>query len=296
MRLWASALLDWLVVGGIFPLFFDLLPAGIRIVFRPTLGMGLGLFSEVFLINHSIRANDECHHSRRPVFRRIGHKSETLSHFAIDDVVLRPAVSSFSLTRENAVKVAAERSRDSVLVFWISLGDSGADEGANRTLGFAVCGLPIKAIMLSFIAEDFLRVLVMLRSVVFFLRRRQLPANYDRRHLIAPDAPEQNFFLGRARVEIPHGPFVHQWDWRRPILGANVQSDRSIRFSQQTVHFLIFLYEDGAVVAVLGVVSRGNDLLFVWSKDREHDFFVIVPGSHEQRIARFVRGRKCFLP
>src|SRR5579863_1270203 len=276
-----SALLGWLIVGSIFRLFFDFLPAGIGIVFRPTLGMGLGLFPEVFLIDHSIRANDECHHPRRPVFRRIGHKSEAHSHFAIDDVVLRPAGSSFSLTRENAVKVAAKRSRGSVLVLWVPLGDSGGDKGANRTLGFAVCGLPIKAIMLSFITEDFLRVLVVLRSVVFFLRRHHLAANYDRRHLIAPDAPEQDFFLGRTRVEIPHSPFVHQWNWRRPILGANVESDRSIRFSQQTVHFLIFLYEDSAVVAVLGVVSRGNDLLLVWSKDLQHGFFVIVPGSHE---------------
>ena len=70
-------------------------------------GESIGLLAEILLIHYSILVNDEGHHAGRPVFRRIGHESETLGHFAVYDVTFRAAWAIFPLTRQDVVIVTA---------------------------------------------------------------------------------------------------------------------------------------------------------------------------------------------
>src|SRR5271165_1750224 len=85
-------------VASIFLLLaFSPLPSGIGLVFPHSFGENIGLVAEISLIHDSILVNDEGHYSGRPVFRRIGHESETLGHFAVYDVTFRAAWATFSL-------------------------------------------------------------------------------------------------------------------------------------------------------------------------------------------------------
>ena len=139
--------------------------------------------------------------------------------------------------------------------------------------------------MLAFIAEDLLRILVVLSGIEFLLRRHEFLANPDGRYFIPANSPVQNFLLARLGVEIPRIAFVDERYGRGPILCANVQDSGSIRFLHQTVHFLISLYEIRAALGVLGFVSRRNDLLSVGSEYFEHRFFVVILRCRDQRVA-----------
>ncbi len=193
------------------------------------------------------------------------------------------------------VIVAAVRSRSAVLAFGIALGNGRCHQRPDGALGFAISSFPIKAIVLPFITEDFLGVLVVLCGVVFLFRRHQLLANANGRHFIPANSPVQNFFLACLGVEIPRIAFVHERYGRGPILRADIQGSGSIRFFHQTVHFLIFLHEVSAALGVLGFVSRGDDLLPVWSEDIQHRAFVVTLHCRDQCVARVFRRWKCFL-
>src|ERR1019366_9983530 len=84
-------LLGFLLASSLLLLVIVLFPARIEVVFLHGLSENSGVPAKVFAIHHSILAHDECHHAGRPVFRRIGHESETLGHFAVYDVTFRAA-------------------------------------------------------------------------------------------------------------------------------------------------------------------------------------------------------------
>src|SRR5208282_2952866 len=164
----------------LFLLLFSLLPARTGVVFRHGFTENVGLFAEIFLKYGSILVNDEGHHARRSVFRRIGHESEALGHFAIHQVTLRAAASILSLTRQDVEIVAPVRSRSEDLALGKPLSNGRRHQGPDGTLRLAFRSFPIKAIFPPFIAKDFLSVLVVLRPV-FLLRRHQFLANADSR-------------------------------------------------------------------------------------------------------------------
>src|ERR1700678_1452041 len=227
-------LLGFLAASSLNRFLLSLLPARIRIVFLHCFGQTLGFLPEILLIHHSVLAHHEGHHSRRPVFRRIGYKREPRSHFAVCEITLGCARRFFSLPRQYVVIVAAIRSRSVIPALGVALSNRRRYQRSNRAWGFAAHSLPIKAVVLPVITEDFLRVLVVL-SRVFFLRRHQLLTNLDRRHFIPAHSPVQNLSLTRFRVEIPRTAFVHQRYGRRPILGADIQN-RDPRLVHQPMH------------------------------------------------------------
>ena len=92
------ALLGFLLVSGLLLHVFDFVPTGIGVVFVHGFGGCAGFLAEVLLIYHAICADDESHHARGSVFRRIGDESESFGHFAVCDVVFRAARGVFSLT------------------------------------------------------------------------------------------------------------------------------------------------------------------------------------------------------
>src|SRR5271165_1098107 len=171
--------LGFLLASNLLLLLFTLLPTGIGVVFLDRLGESIGLLPEILLVHDSILADDECHHSRRPVFSRIGHESETLAHFAVYDVIFRAAWAILTLTRQNEVIVTAVGSRSAALGFTIAHGKGRCHQRPDGALGFAVSSFPIQAIVLPFIAKDSQGVLVVLRGVILFLRRHKLLANLN---------------------------------------------------------------------------------------------------------------------
>src|ERR1700676_293969 len=280
--------------GAFFRLVFRFAPPGSRVVFLHGFRQHFGLPAEILLVHHSVRANHEGHHPGRPVLRRIRHKSESLGHLAVDDETLRPTRAT--LPRQDAVVVAAVRRRSSVLRLGIAFRNRGRHQRPDRALRLAITRLPIQPIALPLIAENFLRVLVVLRAVVFLFRRHHLPANVNRGHFIPSHAPVQNLFFARVGVEIPLAPAAHQRYRRRPIFRADIQDRGSIRLFHQPVHFLVSPHKVGAVFGVFRLVSRRNDFLPIRPQDRQHRFLVVALRRRHQRLARFVGRGKRLLP
>ena len=64
--------------------------------------------TQIFLIDDTVSIDDEGHHSRRSVFRRISYKGEAAGHRTVDQIILRPPGRMTSLSIEDAVIVAVK--------------------------------------------------------------------------------------------------------------------------------------------------------------------------------------------
>src|ERR1019366_2226176 len=71
----------------------------------------------------------------------------------------------------------AVRSRSVVLAFGIPLSNGRRHQRPDGALGLGVSSLPIQAIVLPFIAEEFLSILIVLCGVVFLFCRYEFLAN-----------------------------------------------------------------------------------------------------------------------
>src|SRR5580700_2413816 len=191
--------------------------------------------------------------------------------------------------------VAAKRRGSALSASAISIHNRRGQQRPDGALGLALGSFPVQSIVLPLITVDFHRVLAVLRRVIFFFRRHQLLANTNRRYLILANSPEQNFLLARVGVEVPRVAPVHQRYRRGPILRADIQRSRSVRFFHQTVHFLIFPREIRAALGVLGFVSRRDDLLSVWPENIQHRFFFAAAYRREECAARALRRWKGLL-
>src|SRR5277367_2644381 len=85
-----------------------LVPGFIRRVFLDRAGKLGGFRAEVFLVDNPVLADDEGHHARGTVVRRIGQQGKASSHVAIHNVTLGAAVSAFSLGGQDPIIVAVE--------------------------------------------------------------------------------------------------------------------------------------------------------------------------------------------
>src|ERR1035438_8963003 len=132
-----------------------LLPTGIGVELLYRLGNSAGLFSEIPLINDSIAADDKGHYARRAVFRRKGCERKSSGHFAIYDVVLHAARGILSLYRQDPEVITTVRRQRTLALVGIALGDGGRHQRSNWTLGFARGRLPVQAVVLPFVTEEF---------------------------------------------------------------------------------------------------------------------------------------------
>src|SRR6202021_4117203 len=156
--------------------------------------------------------------------RRIGPEGKSPGHFAIDDVLLCAARSMFPLHRQDMEVVTAIGSRSAASSGLVALRDRVRNQRSDGTLGFAGAHLPIKTVVLPFIAEGGLRIPRVLRVVVFVLRRGELLANANGRHFITAHSPIQDFLLARVGVEIPAMSIVDERYGRRPVPGPDVKN------------------------------------------------------------------------
>src|SRR5258707_3210758 len=85
-----------------------LVPGGIGVISGHGLCNFGGVGSEVLFVNSSGLVDNESHHARGAVLRRIGHEGESPCHLPVDDIVLRSARGMRSLASEDAGKIATE--------------------------------------------------------------------------------------------------------------------------------------------------------------------------------------------
>src|SRR5689334_24456978 len=85
-------------------------------------------------------------------------------------------------------------------------------------------------------------------------------ANSNRREFVFADSPEQDLLQTSIRVEVPGTVFLDKRDRKGPVLAADVEGHRSVGFSTQAVHLLVFLDEQFPVGLILGCVTTGGEL------------------------------------
>src|SRR5664280_3869220 len=165
------------------------------------------LRSEVPFIDHSGRIHQEGHDSGVAVLGRIGDECEATRHLAIHDVAFGATLGLSALSRQDPVVVAVERLR-SIVFASIALAGGIGYQGANRALGLPLGNLPIKSVLLAFIANELLRVLVdgiaiMRLLKIIVLSIGQDPTHANGCHLILTDTTEEDFLHSGLAVEIP---------------------------------------------------------------------------------------------
>src|SRR5258708_1419 len=136
-------------------LLFRLVPGGIGVISGHGLCKFGGVGAEVLFVNCSGFIDNESHHARGAVLRRIGHERESSRHLPVDDIVLRSARGMRSLASKDPEKIAMERDR-------IETVDRGfclrtGDEGIDRAIKLVVSAVPVQTVVPALIADQFLR-------------------------------------------------------------------------------------------------------------------------------------------
>src|SRR5271166_2580572 len=216
------------------------LPSGIGIepFHRP--GDCFGAFAQILLKDNSVRAYQESLHTGGPIFSRICHEGESTRHPSRDDVALRSAASILSLTIKDVEEVTPIWDGRAFTIAGISLGHCLGHERSDRTLRLAFSYLPVEAVVLPFLAEDLLRVFMILLPEFLFCRC-QLPASLNGRHFIKANPAKQDFLLSRLGIEIPDLALVNERYGARPILVPYIQSHRAVAVLNETVPLLVAL-------------------------------------------------------
>src|SRR5882724_5582583 len=129
------------------------LPGCIRCVLGHRLSADGGPRAQVFLINNTVPVDDKGHHSRRSVFRGIGHESESARHIALDHILLRTAGHVPSLACKDAIIVAVKRPRLSSFLRMIFT-TRQCEQRAHWTLRLAAGDLPVETVVFAVIAPE----------------------------------------------------------------------------------------------------------------------------------------------
>src|SRR5712692_5373743 len=149
--------------------------------------------TEIFFVDDARFVDNESHHARGTVLRRICDEGESCGHLSVDDIVLGSARCIRPLAREYSEKIPIERNMRANLVLWEILARV-SDERVNRTIELIARFLPIQTVVFSLIADKFLCVLlgeaVRGPEVVLFLGIHQISAGLNRGQLILANAAE----------------------------------------------------------------------------------------------------------
>src|SRR5271165_7567790 len=116
------------------------------------------IFAEIFLEDHSVLIDDECLDTRFIVLCRIRNIAKSAGHLSIDNIRLRAALGIGTLTIQPPEVIAIEWLSDARLE-----GDSlfcrECHQWSKRAARSTLRRLPVQAILLAGIADEFLRVL-----------------------------------------------------------------------------------------------------------------------------------------
>ena len=160
-----------------------------------------GLIAEIFLVDHTLLADKECHYTAGPIVGGIGDETEATG------------------TWEHAVVIAVigHTVAGGVIAFIGSLGN----HGPGRALGFALFHLPIESILSAWFADDAGCVRTGWLSVVSRGRVVMLGGYYTFAHidgcqLIVANAPVEDLILASLSIPVPLAALVGKWDRERP--------------------------------------------------------------------------------
>src|ERR1700722_15210676 len=74
--------------------------------------------TKILFVNGPCLIDNESHHTRGAVLRRIGDKGKSRGHLPVDDIILGSARCMRPLAREDPEKIALERDVSSNLALW----------------------------------------------------------------------------------------------------------------------------------------------------------------------------------
>src|SRR3984893_14849867 len=112
---------------------FRLVPSGILIICGHRFSKLCCVGTEILFIDDARFVDNESHHARGTVLRRIGDEGESCSHLSVDDILLGSARCIRPLAREYSEKIPIERNMRANLVLWEVLARV-SDERVNRTI------------------------------------------------------------------------------------------------------------------------------------------------------------------
>src|SRR5690348_10321718 len=172
------------------PLVVRTMPRLIRIVPVHVLDYFKSLRPQVFLVNYSIVADDECLYAGDAVFCRSGNKAESTDHDALDYVIELAERRGRTLPLQHLEIVAVKTGLAGLIAFLYRLSNWPADGPARCSIGI----LPIQTIVLPGRTEDSLRILVHARIVmylrsVFLLGLNKTATDLDCVQFVCANAP-----------------------------------------------------------------------------------------------------------
>jgi len=262
----------WLLrVGG-----FDLGPAGIGIVGGHLLGDFRGVFAQVALVEGAVLVDDERHDAGAAVVGGEGNDCKAADELIVDHVIAGAAGGSGSLGGDQAIEVAeVGASADCRLgIFAVAFGFRDSDQIAQRAWGLAFGGAPEEAIFFAGVAENFERVgrdtiMIGVGHGIFALGIHDGEADLDGVQLVTADTAVDDFLLAGGSVKAPLSlaVFIDNGDGKRPVGGADDDSDFTILGGDEGVFFVVSLEELVDVVTVGNGVAGGEKAGFGGAED-----------------------------
>src|SRR6516162_4425004 len=172
-------------------------------------------------------------------------------------------------------------------VMLISFGRSIGYQRADRAFGLAFLGGPIQTILLTWRAEDRLRVLRYPRGIALSISVLQLGVgelfkNINREQFVLAHALIEHLLFARGRVKGPPVTALHDRNRQRPVLGADVQYHPPLVVVREPMHLIVAPREFLARVVVGDRISTGDYFLGVGAENRRHLLQIIRPGSFDQ--------------
>src|SRR5262249_32815049 len=116
-----------------------------------------GVRSQILLEDLTVFTHDERHHTGIPILGRISDERKSPSHFSGCHVAHRAAGGILSLARQPSIVVAVKWDGSSLAL--VTFSGRLCDKRSDRACRRAFSGLPIETVVLSFVAQDFLRIL-----------------------------------------------------------------------------------------------------------------------------------------
>src|SRR5215813_9852687 len=229
-----------------------------------------GVRSQILLIDLTILADDERHHTGIPVLGRVRDKRESLREFPVCHVAHRTAARVLALARQDSVVVTVKW--DSLCPFLIAFSCCLRDQRSNRTRGLAWTCLPVQTVVLSFIAQDLLcvllrAVLIVCRGCVFILCVHQRSKCSYREGLIASDSTEQDFLLSFGRIEEPDVVFLHDRNRERPVFRSDIKCHRLVGLGDEPVHLFVFLHGQLAIALICDRITGCEQFFTFWTEN-----------------------------
>ena len=129
--------------------------------------------------------------------------------------------------------------------FSITLAECSSDQRAGGARRLTFAGLPEKAIVFTFITQQFLCELfwssISRLAGIFFLGVDESLKRIDGIEFIPPYPSIEDFLFASVCIPEPTAILLYERDGKRPVLRSEIKFDRSIRLLNKPVHLIVLL-------------------------------------------------------